>query len=683
MTSIPSNLQRVPNILSSSITLSGLNSTNSSLLRLQLQMSTMQRVNRPSDDPIAASLVSVLDRDLEVAGQRSRNLDHARGLMNTIDQRLGEMSDLVLEAKTIASSQIGVGSDAGTRKQQAVVVGTLIDSLLSSVNSDYAGVSLFAGSSTAGRAMESFFGGFRYLGAGEGLRTDLGDAIDFPITMSAERAVGALSSRVEGDVDLNATLTTATRLSSLRGPAGEGFRPGVMDIVIDNGTATTVQVDLTDAETVGDVAARIEAAIRNDGPPGVLAGGFGAGVTLANDRLQVNIAGAGVTVEFSDGPVGETAAALGLSGHTYALGAEVNVLTEGDLNPRITDDTRFGALDPAVALSLNELITFRNGSRSGTVEVTVPMTVGEFKEAVRRLDLGIRVEIDESGDSLNIVNEVSGLRMSVEETGGGTIASTLGVRSIRGTTLLSDLNDGRGVEIADGNLDENGLPDASRNVDFDVVLSDGSSFAVDLTPADVVSVQTVLDAINAAAAGAGYTVGGGAGEFQAVLAGSTNGIQLEDRLGGGSAVSVRRLNGFAAEDLGLLDGSGTVGAASVLTGSDRSTVRVDSLLSTLVDLRDALDRNDERGIGFAGERLEADIERLAVARGYAGGLTKRVETEMDRLEDRVLLDRTIKSELQDLDFFEATTRFNMLETQLQASMAVTGRLASLSLVNFL
>ncbi|TVQ80372.1 MAG: hypothetical protein EA380_03375 [Phycisphaeraceae bacterium] len=683
MTSIPSNLHRVPNALASTLNLAGLTATNSSLLNLQLQMSTMQRVNRPSDDPIAAALISVLDRELEQSGQRSRNLDHAQGLMNTIDQRLSEMGELVLEAKTIASSQVGIGSDAGTRSQQSTVINALIGSLFSAVNSDYAGVSLFSGSNTSTRAMESFFGGYRYLGSGSGLRTDLGPSIDFPITMTAQQAVGATSARVRGDVDLDPSLTAGTKLSDLRGPMADGAKLGVMNITIDDGATTVIQVDLSDAETIGDVATRVEAAIRNDGPPGVLAGGFGAGVTITDDRLQLNFAGGGVTVEFEDGPVGQTAEALGLSGHTYELGAGTNLVAAADLNPRVTDRTTFGQMDPAAALSLGQAITFRNGNRSGTVTVTAGMTVGEFKEEVRRLNLGIRVEIDANGDSLNVVNEVAGLRMSVEETGGGGIATQLGLRSLRGTTALSDFNDGRGVEIAHGNVDADGNPDASRNRDFEIVLSDGTTFAVDLEPDDITSVDALLAAINAAAAAEGIPVGNGAGEFRATLAPNGNGIRLEDRMGGPDALQVRRLNGYAAEDLGLLDGTPTPGNPSVLTSSDRATVRVDSLFSTLLDLREALERNDERGIVFAGERLEADVERLAVARGTMGGLTQRVETEQYRLEDRVVLDRSIKSQLQDLDFFEATSRFNQLETQLQASLAVTARLSSLSLLNFL
>ncbi len=49
----------------------------------------------------------------------------------------------------------------------------------------------------------------------------------------------------------------------------------------------------------------------------------------------------------------------------------------------------------------------------------------------------------------------------------------------------------------------------------------------------------------------------------------------------------------------------------------------------------------------------------------------------------MLLDRSIKSELQDLDYIEASTRFSLLQVQLQAAYQVAASSQSLSLLNFL
>jgi len=363
----------------------------------------------------------------------------------------------------------------------------------------------------------------------------------------------------------------------------------------------------------------------------------------------------------------------------YQLGAELNVGAAADLNPAVTERTRLGDMAPATALDFTSDITFRNGTRTGTVTPTPGMTVGEFAEAVRRLDLGLRVEVNESGDSINIGNEVSGLRMAVEE-GGGEAATRLGIRTLKSTTPLSQFNDGRGVEIAHGEVDETGAPDPNRNVDFEITLSDGTSFTVDLEPADVTDVGSVLTKILAEAAGAGLAL---PGDFSANFSSGPNGIVLQDNLGGPDPIEVRSLNGYAAEDLGLLSGTSSPGTPAVLTGEDRATVRVDSLFTTLVDLRESLASDDQRGITFAGERLEADLDRLTVARAQVGGRTQRIEASQQRLEDRTVLDESIKSDLQDLDLYEASTRFNLLQVQLQATLAAAAQTTPLSLLNFL
>jgi flagellar hook-associated protein 3 FlgL len=110
---------------------------------------------------------------------------------------------------------------------------------------------------------------------------------------------------------------------------------------------------------------------------------------------------------------------------------------------------------------------------------------------------------------------------------------------------------------------------------------------------------------------------------------------------------------------------------------------VDSLFTTLLELSASLGGNDERGITFAGERLETDLDRISLARATVGARAQRVDQETGRLEDRMLLDKSLRSEVRDLDLFEATTRFTLLETQLQAVLQTASRSLPLTLLNFL
>jgi flagellin-like hook-associated protein FlgL len=266
--------------------------------------------------------------------------------------------------------------------------------------------------------------------------------------------------------------------------------------------------------------------------------------------------------------------------------------------------------------------------------------------------------------------------MSIGEVSGGTTATELGVRSFTGTTLISDLNDGRGVQIKTGGVDPiSGLPDPALDQDFRITLRDGTSFDVDLE--NLHTIQDVLDQINAAAAGAGVAV---PGTFEAALAADGNGIELTDASVGAGATTVASLNGsFAAQDLGILASSST----GTLTGEDRAMVAVDSVFSHLIALRDALLADDELGIVHAGEKFEADVARLAEARADVGVRARRVTDAVTREEDLKLQDVGLKSKVQDLDYTEAAVRFAQLQQQLQAGLTTASRASALSLLDYL
>ncbi len=677
MTSIPPTIARVPNQLSAAFVRANVGRTNLGLLTLQNQLSSGLRIQRPSEDPVGASLVSVIDDRLDVAGQRFRNLQHGTSVLNALDDRLGQANDMILEAKAIASSQIGATSDAETRLAESYVIDSMVNELFSMANGSMAGVHYFGGGRTVNPPFETFNGGIRYVGSGNGLYTDLGADIDFPITLGGEQAFGALSARVEGDKDLDAALRLETRIEDLRGPADFYSSDGSLTVVIDNGAPDPlrVTVDLRDATTVEDVTLALEAAIR-EADPAALGGTYPNAIGVTTDRIEVTSISGGYTIRFEDGPAGATAKALGIDNFDFNSGSPIATGGDRDLNPRLSEFTTFGSLPPSVGF-VPGTIQFTNGDRTGTVDLDVNMTVGEFRDAVARLNLGVRVELDDSGDSINVINEVSGFRMTVEELGGLT-ATSLGIRSLQGTTPISVFNDGRGVEIVEDYVDHTGA--TVTGFDFRITLTDGQFFDVDLRQEDIVNVQTVLDRINDAAATNVPPVAG----FNAVLTQNENGIQLRDTTGGGGTLTVEQLNGsFAADDLGLMSGTYTGGVPTTILAEDRATVRVDSVFSDLIDLRDALASDDQSGITFAGERLEDDVDLLASARAAAGSRASRLDAATRRLEDSVLLDETVRSRIRDTDYVSAASEFSLLQVQLQAGLQSAAQIQSLSLLDFL
>ena len=109
-----------------------------------------------------------------------------------------------------------------------------------------------------------------------------------------------------------------------------------------------------------------------------------------------------------------------------------------------------------------------------------------------------------------------------------------------------------------------------------------------------------------------------------------NGIELRDQLGGGGSSPCPLNNSTAAADLGIL-GEGT---GAVLAGTDQAQVAADGLFTHLAALRDALLANDEAGIAFATEQLDADTLLVAEAEAEVGVRSRRVTDSLAREEDR-------------------------------------------------
>ncbi|MBT8484376.1 MAG: hypothetical protein KJO43_02280, partial [Phycisphaerae bacterium] len=472
MTSIPSNIARVPNLLTSQLMLGSISRANQDLFRAQVQMSSGLRINRPSDDPIGTSTVSVLDDIIERRDQHLRNLSHADSVLGNVDAALGDISNLLIEAKGVAASQIGIGSDSQTRDNQAKVIDALLNEAVLIANRKYQELHLFAGTATARTPIVELHQGLQYQGEGDGLTTDLGLTRKLPITVSGVQAFGAVSSRVQGERDLDPIVLPATRLADLNGARGLGV--SLASVEVDVG-GTDITVDLTTAHTVQDVADLLEADIQLVDPAAVVRID-----PVTQNRFEVIPGAAAITI--SDPATDATAADLGLN-MTFPLGGA----TGGDLDPRIVPETRLDSL-AGVTFPLGT-IKLSNVGQTRDLDLSSAVTVEDLVNLVEGIDLGIRVEIAESGDRFDFVNELSGGAMSVGETAGGVTATELGVRSLTGNTELADFNDGLGVDIKSGAVDPiTGLPDPARDIDFRIDLKDGVT-QLDIDLVGAVTVQ--------------------------------------------------------------------------------------------------------------------------------------------------------------------------------------------------
>jgi len=488
-------------------------------------------------------------------------------------------------------------------------------------------------------------GGVRYNGTDVNLQIDVGAVGNEPFTSNGVEAFGALSSRVASLVDLDPQASGTVRLDDIDGANGLGFREGSIRVSVDG---TLVDVDLTNADTLSDVATRINDAIDSVDPA--------AGSVTVTPNGYTLTANAGHTVTVSDIGAGTAASDLGLD-----ITATSAAVVGDDIAVRLTDQTLLADLGTAVDFVSGLSIT--QGEQTAVADFSTATTVQDLRNTIDALGFGLRLSINDEADGLNLMSEVSGISLSVGENG-GTTAEDMGLRTMGKDTLLSDFRNGLGVGIIEG------------EDDFAISLHDGTSFGVDLSGST--SVSDVINAINTQASSAGLTVGV---DFSAGLALSGNGITLTDNTVGADDLAVSFVGeSRAAEHLGILQNAGS---SNSLAGQDNSTVRAENVFTHMQALRDSLIDDDTVGITVAGGQLETDIDDVVQARAVVGVQAKRLEDQRTRNEDQKISEQTMLSTLQDADLTEVITRFQQLQQQLQASLTAGTQARSLSLLDFL
>lgn len=300
-----------------------------------------------------------------------------------------------------------------------------------------------------------------------------------------------------------------------------------------------------------------------------------------------------------------------------------------------------------------------NGGTTATVDISSAETVEELLNLLNQQDLGLQVEINEARNGINIRSRFSGTDLTIGEVGGGQTATQLGVRTLTEATRLEGFNRGIGV-----------LADGETTLEIELT-SSGTPTTYQIDLAGATSVEDVIDAIAADTGGA----------VTARLVASGNGIELVDNSGADSL----RVEGQVAELLGFFapgefEASSTTGT---LATSDRHTLQTDSVFTTLIRLRDALEAEDYAAIGNEINRIDHDLDRVNFARSELGARLRNLQAlEYRHQDEEVALRGALSNEIE-IDLTEAISDFQQRQYALQASLQVASNMLQLSLLDFI
>jgi flagellar hook-associated protein 3 FlgL len=743
MNVVPLPIARISVQLQSNLLLGSVQSNMLDMAGLESQISTGQRLNRPSDDPVAAVGIVRLRQQLSDNTQYQTNLNFAGGFLAAADNAASGLSDLITQASSIASSQIGAGSTPDERAAQATVVDSILSRVYAISNQQYQNASIFGGENGTQAAFVSAGGGYKYNGSttAQGVLTPDGSTI--PYTLNGNDVFGGLSSQVVGYKNLSPALAATTRISDLSGARNAGVSLG--QVQLTDG-ATTLNVDLSGAATVGDVVSSINTALTN--------AGLSSSVSLAGGSIVLNAGGAG-NFAIADLGNGTAAADLGIATMAPSAGSQAGA----NVNARITDTTPLALLNGGAGIDPSGIV-ISNGAASATVTLAGVNTVQDLVNKINASGTNVRAEIKADGTGLNLYNPVSGTEFRIGENGGAT-AEDLGLRSFQPATKLADFNFGTGitpisrsisgptgnivVTRTDGttfsfaadkittssqlaaalNAASGGTVTASVNTtDNSLALTDTAGGAGNLTVSGGNNFVSNGSTLGIFQVGAGATLTGtpatfstddfritrhdgtsftvnltgagtvqdvlnainnadgntGANQVSASLVNNGNGVQLTDSSVGPGALTVAALNSSpVAAQLGIAKTS----ASGTLAGDDVNPLEPRGLFSSLALLRDGLATNDNAKIQRAATMLQEDSSRVIRVRGTVGARAKDIAGRLDDASNDATQMNSSLVDLSQTDMAAAISKYQLLQTAYQASLKVAQVNQNLSLMDFL
>jgi flagellar hook-associated protein 3 FlgL len=118
------------------------------LNRLNVQLATGQRVNKPSDDVPAMGKIFRLQRDNGQLATYTQTAKEAQGVLGTATSTLEQVSELLIQVKQLGTQAATETYNAEERAVMANEVDAYLDSIIALANVDYGGDYIFSGEST-------------------------------------------------------------------------------------------------------------------------------------------------------------------------------------------------------------------------------------------------------------------------------------------------------------------------------------------------------------------------------------------------------------------------------------------------------------------------------------------------------------------------------------------------------
>ncbi len=615
------------------------------LMRLQTQMSTGRRLSRPSDDAVGVTRALSFETTISAVEQYQSNVSWAKTGLNTMDQSLGAINNLLASARELATGLADDTYDATARHGAAQNAKTLLDQILQACNTESNGRFIFSGHLTRTQSFLATPTGVVYQGDQGLIYTQVESSSQMATNMlGSDIMMTPLMTLGEG-FDLKRGVASAVALADLNHGLGIDQAPGIIRFT-DDTTNTTVSVDLSVATTVAGVISAINTQLAAGGLTGVTASvsptGNSIRLTAADNGLvstatQLSNLNKGRGIDQMPGKIQIATDNLAVNVTVDFTGSQ----TIGDvINAFNTQMVAAGVAN--VTMGVNGAgnglqITDANASPLG-------LQVIDISGETTAQDLGVRgyVSAQLIGGPLEPTHRVT----VAENAPGETTAANLGILGtftsnkdgsdlnpiLTSLTPLAQLDNGHGMSLGR------------------IRLSQGSTYAI----VDLASAATIGDVIS--------RINSSGLQVQASLNAAGDGIQV---------VSTTNDKTLIIKDDDTIGGSAALG----IKGSP-------DLLGSLMLLVDSLESNDRAMVGNLIGGLQKATDHILDLRASVGAKIRRAESTSDRLSALSVSVTGLLSEVEDADIVKVTTQLATQQNVYQAALNATARILQPSLIDF-
>ncbi len=227
---------------------------------LNKQITSGNRINKPSDDPFGALQAAGLDTHKRLIAQYARNIDSAKIQLSATDNALGQAVDAITSARTITLGVLSATGDARSRRVMADNINQIKDQLFNLANTRVGDTYLFGGfqNTKPPYVKNATTGQVSFIGDEGKMQLEIGEKLKIDTTLKGGSAFGGFAGAANQDIfDLFTRLENTMRsMDNLNPLQGALSNPPVNILATDpvnldaSGNQILTQVQLDQLTTV-------------------------------------------------------------------------------------------------------------------------------------------------------------------------------------------------------------------------------------------------------------------------------------------------------------------------------------------------------------------------------------------------------------------------------------------------